>query len=602
LSEEAASPRHLIDPARLHALATGGGGQHVVAPFWSTERSWRLVALRYLADKCAARSDAAGPLDEVDSAWRLLTDAFEADPDVCEDVLAQPQVGIWAAYTLRRLHGWPHTDPLWMDVGYLHAMAAACAVRARLKFELTVPVRHGNAGLPTVGTATFPDDLTHVTARSDGGALALGEGALTVRAGPGDPRWHEPVRIGATVGGSRLDLTLLDRDVYRNLLEPEPPRPLTEPEIVRWREMVTGAWRTLVDEHPERASAIAVSLRTVTPRIRRAPYRPESASSAEAFGGILVSEPDSPTEFAATLVHEVQHLKLGALLHLLTLVEPDPERRYYAAWRDDPRPLDGLLQGLYAFVGVTDFWRVHREKAGGGERSLAQFEFALWRRQALGAAEVLADSGHLTERGQSFVEILRDRLQSWRDDPVPAAIERRVEAMAHDHHALWRAGCMPVSAEIGAALLATFRAGDPLPGTLVSDLDQTVVALPRVGRLDGRAVLTRHCLATGGAVRTPVSGTTAADVDLVSGEAERARKAYVAALGRDPADAHALVGLGLTLERPDDPARRALLGRPELLLAMTRHGAEPLAAADWLGRRLPSDPWAKPRPRGWPVA
>ncbi|MBG0564890.1 aKG-HExxH-type peptide beta-hydroxylase [Actinoplanes aureus] len=34
---------------------------------------------------------------------------------------------------------------------------------------------------------------------------------------------------------------------------------------------------------------------------------------------------------------------------------------YYALWRDDPCPLNGLLQGVYAFVGITDFWWVRRK-------------------------------------------------------------------------------------------------------------------------------------------------------------------------------------------------------------------------------------------------
>jgi hypothetical protein len=363
--------------------------------------------------------------------------------------------------------------------------------------------------------------------------------------------------------------------------------------------MLTGAWRLLVAEQPERAPALAASLRTLAPGPRQAPYRPTSASSAEAFGGIFLSEPHDATELAVTLVHEGQHLKLGALLHLLTLVEDGSERRYYAGWRDDPRPLNGLLQGLYAFAGVTDFWRVHRE---GDPTPLAQFEFALWRRQVIGVAGVLAASDHLTGHGRGFVETLRARLLSWQSEPVPAGIDPRAEAMALDHHALWRAGCMPVSRQRGAELTAAFRAGEPAPDTMVSDPDQAVVAQPRIGRLDGRAVLTRHWLATGDPAGAAVPGTTAADVDLVRGRTARARSAYLDALRDDPADAHGLAGLGLTLDHGAGPARRALLGRPELMLAMTRSGADPLAAAEWLGRQLPEDVLGTPRPEGWRVA
>ena len=89
-----------------------------------------------------------------------------------------------------------------------------------------------------------------------------------------------------------------------------------------------------------------------------------------------------PVELAVTLVHEFQHIKLGGLLHLAPLHDREPTRRLYAPWRDDPRPLGGLLQGVYAFTGVTDFWRAVRgsrpaapatwhssSSPGGGRRS-----------------------------------------------------------------------------------------------------------------------------------------------------------------------------------------------------------------------------------------
>ena len=54
---------------------------------------------------------------------------------------------------------------------------------------------------------------------------------------------------------------------------------------------------------------------------------------------------DAPA-LAAALVHEVQHSKLNAVIDIVPLVRPGVgHRRYYAPWRDDPRPPAGLLQG-----------------------------------------------------------------------------------------------------------------------------------------------------------------------------------------------------------------------------------------------------------------
>jgi HEXXH motif-containing protein len=79
-----------------------------------------------------------------------------------------------------------------------------------------------------------------------------------------------------------------------------------------------------------------------------------------AYGGpgdrAMSARPDRYT-CVPTLVHEIQHLKLRALLDLITLTLPDDGSRYYAPWRPDPRPVSGLLQGAYAFLAVSVFWR-----------------------------------------------------------------------------------------------------------------------------------------------------------------------------------------------------------------------------------------------------
>jgi hypothetical protein len=42
-------------------------------------------------------------------------------------------------------------------------------------------------------------------------------------------------------------------------------------------------------------------------------------------------------------------------------MRPDDGQRYYAPWRADPRLASGLLQGTYAFLGVSGFWRCQRK-------------------------------------------------------------------------------------------------------------------------------------------------------------------------------------------------------------------------------------------------
>jgi HEXXH motif-containing protein len=79
----------------------------------------------------------------------------------------------------------------------------------------------------------------------------------------------------------------------------------------------------------------------------------------------MVSEPPDPATPAVSLVHEFQHIKLGALMHLISLVTGDDGTPYYAPWRDDPSPLGGFLQGVCAFFGIAEFWRRRRPATDG---------------------------------------------------------------------------------------------------------------------------------------------------------------------------------------------------------------------------------------------
>lgn len=53
---------------------------------------------------------------------------------------------------------------------------------------------------------------------------------------------------------------------------------------------------------------------------------------------------------------------------------PDERRRYYAPWREDPRPISGLLQRTYAFLEVSAFWQ--RQSVNGALRGERDSEFA----------------------------------------------------------------------------------------------------------------------------------------------------------------------------------------------------------------------------------
>ena len=124
------------------------------------------------------------------------------------------------------------------------------------------------------------------------------------------------------------------------------------------------AWSLLEAHHPGLAAEIAAAVTVIVP-LTDNPGGQASASSMATFGAIAMSVPADQYTGAETLAHEMQHLKLSALLDIVTLTLPDDGQRFYAPWRPDPRPIGGLLQGAYAFLGVSGFWRRQRRLADG---------------------------------------------------------------------------------------------------------------------------------------------------------------------------------------------------------------------------------------------
>jgi HEXXH motif-containing protein len=213
--------------------------------------------------------------------------------------------------------------------------------------------------------------------------------------------------------------------------------PLTPQEAGLWQSILDDGWDLLVRNHLPMARQVSAAITVLTP-LSPPPNGMSSATSRETFGCIAMSTPPDAHALAVTLAHETQHAKLSALLDIVPLTRPDNGSRYYAPWRPDPRPAAGLLQGTYAYVGVTDFWERQRHHESGESAVRANAEFARWRSAARLVAGTLLDSGALTPPGVSFVSGMARRLDEWAREPVPAAAATLAEGAADRHRSLWR--------------------------------------------------------------------------------------------------------------------------------------------------------------------
>jgi HEXXH motif-containing protein len=563
--------RHHLTQNQLDALTAGRHDTVALDELRRSQLSRRLLLLRSVLRYARASPDCTGPLPAFEVAWQLLADAQRRDADVVLDVLGHPQVGMWAAHVLRRFRG-SATDPapLWFHVGYLHALAAAAAIRVGLSFRLAIPCRDGDVVLPTLGSARVDDTAEWgvVEIRSVAGKTELVDGA----------GWRPMTALNDHI---RLD----DIDPYRGLDNPVRPEPLPAAEIGRWHELFAAAWGLLAQRHPDQAAELAAGMRAVVPLRSTARFRIHSASVENGYGGALMSRPPDAEQLAVTLVHEFQHSKLAAVQHLVQLLVPGSPAVHHAPWRDDPRPPTGLLQGVFAFTAVTEFWAEHLD-----DNPLAQFEFAHWRDQTVATLETLRTQPDLTELGRRFLDGIATRLEPLAALEVPADIDALAHATAVDHVASWQVRHLRPEHEFVGDTVSAWLAGGSAP----TGYTARVVPATEIQRLDVKAVLSRVRITEPtefDALRaTPweIDGAAAGDFAVVAGDSS-ATSLYLSELAADPRRAGAWSGLGLSLAAKGSAAADALTQRPELVHAVyleairrTRRAPDIEELAAWL--------------------
>uniref|UniRef100_A0AAU2UYW5 HEXXH motif-containing putative peptide modification protein n=1 Tax=Streptomyces sp. NBC_00003 TaxID=2903608 RepID=A0AAU2UYW5_9ACTN len=212
------------------------------------------------------------------------------------------------------------------------------------------------------------------------------------------------VRLEAA--GRRFTLRIDDRGPYREAHGAPVPGPLGQELLHRWEEALAEAWRVLVHRHRWHAEALSAGLSTLVPLLPRPDGTSVSSAVRRGYGAVGVSFPPDPERLALALVHEFLHVQLGALLDLVPLHRLDSGARFHAPWRPDLRPAGALLQGTYAHLGVTDFWRAE-------DGPYAEEQYAHWCERTLGAAETLLGSDELTSDGREFVTELRRTVVGW---------------------------------------------------------------------------------------------------------------------------------------------------------------------------------------------
>ncbi|MER5865809.1 FxsB family cyclophane-forming radical SAM/SPASM peptide maturase [Kitasatospora sp. NPDC002040] len=371
------------------------------------------------------------------AAWELLTTLDQEAPQALDTVLRHPYVRAWAVRCLQGEQG--------ADLGTLAELAAAAAIRAGRELDLVLPVRGGYMQLPGLGRLLVGGHGEERLTADAGGFTVRGERAYWA-----DAEQWQPVRQLALPDG--WTVALEDTDPQRDSHQWPVEDRLGEEELLRWQGALREAWELLGRDLPGYAAGVRAGLGTITPLRQGQPGHDISAAARQAFGAVGIARPATAPVLALLVAHEFQHVKLGAVLDFHDLYDPTETRRFHAPWRPDPRPLEGLLQGTYAHLAVTEYWGT-RVRAYDGlpceAADFARLQLATWRSHTARAVETLADSGALTPLGLRFAAGMAATVAPWLAEPVGAAAEALAREAVAENLARWQAGGI-APADIGS--------------------------------------------------------------------------------------------------------------------------------------------------------
>jgi len=556
-------------------ISQGAVDESVITLLGKGQYSLRKLMLRALVDTVSTRGAGQGLFANVDLAWSILAEAERLAPTALRDVVMSPAVGVWLARALRAAVG-DESLPLWAELGGLHTVAAAAAVRCGVITTVPVPVVHGTVALPTVGLFELPVEFPVGDARvhnsSDGMWLTALRGSVELRPDVPDNHFRSMRRHRTTAGGHTLDVAFDDFSPHRTFSSLKPPDPMAEADHEQWCKLLDEAWRSLTRWHPDYAEEIAACLTTIIPLPRECGVF--ASSSSAAFGGVAMSPKETSGELAEALVHELQHSKLNAAMDLVVLHRSRDDRWFYAPWRDDPRPLSGLLHGIYAFTSVIEFWHGQRDVLAPHQVVRADMTFGHRARQVSRALDILRRCGDLTDPGRELVAATSVRVAACDPANLPTAVARAIETMTADHYAVWRTRHVrPRPAQVDE-LVERWSAGEAAD---FAPEDGEVLPSGEIGE-SRRSLLVRTRLLDPYLFER-LCGHRGPDVMFARGDRDDAARDYAKRIRTGPRSGDDWVGLGLSL------GSRSILNAPETVRAVyLRAGGapDPIELAAWL--------------------
>jgi HEXXH motif-containing protein len=202
----------------------------------------------------------------------------------------------------------------------------------------------------------------------------------------------------------------------------------------RHRDLVERALRLIARHLPDALEPLDRFIRWVAINPVSEMDDTNFVSDSNLLGSFAVLGIDNPWVVASACIHEMHHNRLFCIEELDGFLEGErlgthDDAEYYSPWREQPRPLRGILHGLYVYVPEARYWQSCAAATDAPEPALAlaRDRVVRIRLQQEIALHQLERFGRFTARGaelfRQLAEDTRDTIASSRrlvPDDVPA--------------------------------------------------------------------------------------------------------------------------------------------------------------------------------------
>jgi HEXXH motif-containing protein len=205
-------------------------------------------------------------------------------------------------------------------------------------------------------------------------------------------------------------------------------------DIGPFRTMLAESLHWIATADPELAAQIErtipwyVPIQTNDPRVHR-------SFTVDGLTGVMfLSESIDYALLAEAIVHEFYHTVLhivGETADMFGAV--DPNEKFYSPWRDDPRPLSGLLHAIYVFSGVATFYAGAIDTLDTQERVelVRRRQAKLYHQLRIALAQIPKE--RLTEAAAPIVRAIEDLV----DSQAPLAADGAIMQLLESHLRDW---------------------------------------------------------------------------------------------------------------------------------------------------------------------